>query len=391
MASETLINSVNWPIEPSRSLDESSMENITVCDLRTAVEVHSDETVNVVWWTNVVCLPSIAFIGLACNILNILILTSNRSAKRMPSWNLLLALAICDCLFLIFAVVEVTPISIGSLVAWPIFNFLYAHSVLYIRTLASTFYKTSVLIVVSFNLERYICVCHPLRSHRLCTTRASRMAIAFCIVISLLCSLQWPICYQVQSCWDPSIQRYFYMVGLRSSPSLQLYYRSTDYLSLIGFNVLPILILCTLNMKLIITLRKVVDQDMARGSCCDTENGGQFATGRTLLTNGALISVLGTRSSTAQRFNANAMLFAVVIMLLICVGPQALARLLFEYFGQYHSTAIAYTCITQQLVFLNAALNFCLYCLVSKRYRTLLKQTLKRLIGRANKYVSKAP
>ncbi|VDD91400.1 unnamed protein product [Enterobius vermicularis] len=389
---EELMEPAEWILQTAASSSSASASSsirnytdvVTICDFQGASDAHSDCAVNIVWWTNVICLPTIAFIGLACNILNILILTSNRSAKRMPSWNLLLALAICDCLFLIFAVFEVTPVSIGAFVARPPFNFIYAHSVLYIRTLASTFYKTSVLIVVAFNLERYICVCHPLRSHRLCTTRTSRLAIVFCIFTSLLCSLQWPICYHVQSCYDISIQNYFYMVILRDSHSLQFYYRITDYFSLIGFNVLPILILCVLNIRLIITLRKVVDRDMARGSCCDTEHQG---TGTTLLADGALIpdSTIGIRSSAAQRFNANAMLFAVVIMLFICVGPQAPARLLFEYFGQYHSTAIVYTCITQQLVFLNAALNFCWYCLVSRRYRTLLKQTVKRILGSANK------
>ncbi|VDM59889.1 unnamed protein product [Angiostrongylus costaricensis] len=49
-------------------------------------------------------------------------------------------------------------------------------------------------------------------------------------------------------------------------------------------------------------------------------------------------------------------------------------------FGQYHARAIIYTCISQQLVFLNAAMNFALYCLVSKRYRILMRQTIKRLL-----------
>lgn len=39
-------------------------------------------------------------------------------------------------------------------------------------------------------------------------------------------------------------------------------------------------------------------------------------------------------------------------MLLLCVGPQALARLLFEHYGQYHIVAIAYTCVTQQVCFI---------------------------------------
>ncbi|PAV67857.1 hypothetical protein WR25_24113, partial [Diploscapter pachys] len=85
---------------------------------------------------------------------------------------------------------------------------------------------------------------------------------------------------------------------------------------------------------------------------------------------------------STNKLNANAMLFAVVLMLLVCVGPQAPARLLFDIYGQYHPKAIVYTCVSQLLVFLNAALNFCLYCVVSKRYRVLMRQTIKRLLRR---------
>lgn len=52
-----------------------------------------------------------------------------------------------------------------------------------------------------------------------------------------------------------------------------------------------------------------------------------------------------------QRLNANAMLFSVVLLLFICIGPQGPARLLYDYYGQYHSTAVLYTCISQQVLF----------------------------------------
>lgn len=105
----------------------------------------SDSTDNIVWLANVVCIPAIAAVGLVCNGLNVLILLSNRTAKRMPSWTFLLALAACDCFFLLFATFEVMPNSIASFASSPSFNRFYAHTVLYVRTLASTFYKTSVL------------------------------------------------------------------------------------------------------------------------------------------------------------------------------------------------------------------------------------------------------
>lgn len=139
-----------------------------------------------------------------------------------------------------------------------------------------------------------------------------------------------------------------------------------DYFSLFAFNVAPIVVLFLLNLKLISTLRQVVDRDINRAN-----NNNPIEPSR----NGPMFSP--SSESSSQRLNANAMLFAVVALLFVCVGPQAPARLLYEYYGHYHSTAVIYTCISQQMVFLNAALNFCLYCLVSRRYRGLLKESLK--------------
>ena len=47
--------------------------------------------------------------------------------------------------------------------------------------------------------------------------------------------------------------------------------------------------------------------------------------------------------------NANAMLFAVVLLLFVCIGPQAAARLLYEWHGIYHANSVLYTCISQQV------------------------------------------
>ncbi|VDM42086.1 unnamed protein product [Toxocara canis] len=344
-------------------LSTSDGKQTHLCDmLHTNGNAHDEHAASIVWWTNVFCVPFIACVGLACNAFNLLILTTNSSAKRIPSVDLLLALALFDSLFLIFGTIELTPPSIYWLISSPFFNYLYIHSVLYMRTLSSTFYKTSVLVVVAFNVERYICVCHPLHSNRLWTTRTSRTAIVICLTASFLSSLQWPICYRIQECKDHSLMRNFYIIALSENINLQLYYQFMDFLSLITFNMLPIVALLSLNTRLIITLRKVMGRDAAR----------------TIKS-----SSLNRCSLSAQRFNANAILFAVVVLLLVCVGPQAPARLLFDYYGQYHETAIVYICVTQQLVFLNASLNFCLYCLVSRRYRSMLQQTIKRLFGNA--------
>uniref|UniRef100_A0A914D4Q0 G-protein coupled receptors family 1 profile domain-containing protein n=1 Tax=Acrobeloides nanus TaxID=290746 RepID=A0A914D4Q0_9BILA len=135
------------------------------------------------------------------------------------------------------------------------------------------------------------------------------------------------------------MQYSYYVIVISDSPVMQAYYKFMDYLSLFGFNVMPILILFILNVKLIITLRRVVDQDISRNTNGDIYlNSIQGNQGPILVSN---------NEANSHRLNANAMLFAVVAMLFICVGPQAPARILYEFYGQYHRTAVVYTCITQ--------------------------------------------
>uniref|UniRef100_A0A1I8BZE3 G_PROTEIN_RECEP_F1_2 domain-containing protein n=1 Tax=Meloidogyne hapla TaxID=6305 RepID=A0A1I8BZE3_MELHA len=49
-------------------------------------EITEQNFQTILWWTNAVCLPIIAVIGLFCNGLNILVLVSTEQARRMPSW-----------------------------------------------------------------------------------------------------------------------------------------------------------------------------------------------------------------------------------------------------------------------------------------------------------------
>jgi len=55
------------------------------------------------------------------------------------------------------------------------------------------------------------------------------------------------------------------------------------------------------------------------------------------------------QQNNCNNSNANAMLFAVVLLLFVCIGPQAAARLLYEWHGIYHLNSVLYTCITQQV------------------------------------------
>ncbi|KAF8362529.1 hypothetical protein PRIPAC_89452, partial [Pristionchus pacificus] len=354
-SSRSIYSLSSYRIFPSyRMTDDVSTP---ICNFSSLAD-HKQEHMDIMWITNSISLPLIALMGVTCNILNVVILTAQRGARRMPSWNLLVALSICDTLFLLFALLETSPLGVKVVTTSPLLNRIYAHSVLYVRSAASTFYKSSILIVVAFNIERFVYVVCPFRASRMCTERASRMAIGISFLISFACSLQWPLCYRVRVCLDPRSGSPLHSIVMSDSPALQSYYSTLDNLTLLMFNLLPIVLLLTLNMKLIFTLKRVAKEDSKRG-------------GLTL-----------SEESPSSRSTANAMLFAVVGILLVCLGSQAPARMLFSLFGQYHPHAILYACISQQLVFLNASLNFALYCVVSKRYRDLMRATFARFCDR---------
>jgi hypothetical protein len=58
---------------------------------------------------------------------------------------------------------------------------------------------------------------------------------------------------------------------MSDSPTLQTYFQITNYISLAVFNILPIALIFGLNIRLVQTLRQVVDQDRRRSSGGDTQ------------------------------------------------------------------------------------------------------------------------
>jgi hypothetical protein len=164
--------------------------------------------------------------------------------------------------------------------------------------------------VVAFNVERYVSVCHPLHAAKLCTKRASRLSVIAALAISFALSVQWPICYRVASCFDREANAQFFLIRMSEEESVRVYFRVMDYVAMLGFNVLPIVALCALNGVLVVTLRRVVGREQRRRWSNDAPAVGWRK-------KHSIVRLAGT-------WNANAMLFAVVLMFFACLAPQVL-------------------------------------------------------------------
>ncbi|KAH7729826.1 hypothetical protein AAVH_02301 [Aphelenchoides avenae] len=137
----------------------------------------------------------------------------------------------------------------------------------------------------------------------MCTARTSQVAILASCLIAIACSVQWPIVYIVTDCWDNVHKFWYSVITLTDDEILQAYYTTMNYVSLIGFNIAPILLIFALNVHIVVTIRRVVDGDISRRSS-------------------GMYPLVPQVTQDNQSWNADAMLFAVVFLLIICIGPQ---------------------------------------------------------------------
>lgn len=112
--------------------------------------------------------------------------------------------------------------------------------------------NTSVLLTVSFTVERYIAVCHPLRGRVLCTeSRAKRvilMVALFCIACTATTPYEWDITI------DPVTGKF-----RKKSTELGLndiYKKAYNWFCIVTFICMPLLVLAVLNWFLINAVNK---------------------------------------------------------------------------------------------------------------------------------------
>jgi len=104
-----------------------------------------------------VLIPSVVLFGVSGNLVNVAVLT--RRSMKSSTNSYLTALAVYDILYLIFALTMTLDHYSGvSSSAW------YQHYRLpFGRTLTDTASNTGIWLTLTFTVERYIGVCHPMK------------------------------------------------------------------------------------------------------------------------------------------------------------------------------------------------------------------------------------
>lgn len=107
--------------------------------------------------------------------------------------------------------------------------------------------NTSVLLTMSFTVERYIAVCHPLRGRVLCTESRAKRVILMVALFCIACTASTP--YEWHIAINPSTGKF-----QKSSTELgrnDIYKKAYNWFCIVTFICVPLLVLTVLNWFLI--------------------------------------------------------------------------------------------------------------------------------------------
>jgi len=125
-----------------------------------------------------VLMPTVIAFGVVANAVNIAVLT--RRSMKSSTNRYLTALAVYDVLYLGLVLVIILHHDAGSSAT------LYVRHRAHVMWLGNTCSNTAVWLTVTFTVERYIGVCHPMRGKVWCTPRRARIVIVVVCVAAAI-------------------------------------------------------------------------------------------------------------------------------------------------------------------------------------------------------------
>ncbi|CAL8137204.1 unnamed protein product [Orchesella dallaii] len=330
------------------------------------------------FWVQYIFLPILVLIGMIGNGLTINILT--RKVMRSSTNVYLTALAISDLLYLLFSF----SMSWRHFQIFRTISFYWRYSPfgLWLTDACSS---TSVWLTVSFTIERYIAICHPLKRRIYCTEkRAFFISISVCVACFALTAttpFEWIPAVNTEHLEKFNETSYF----LESTEfgKSEMYRLLYHWFTTIFFVVLPLITLGILNVFLITAVRtstiermRMANETTATVPTFQIKNSTdtrKFAL-RLYIRTDAILKKLQSFQASRNDNKVTMTLISVVVLFLICQMPTALVLIYTsihvpELDSMEENILLGLGNIFNLLVAINAASNFILYTALSDRYR----------------------
>ncbi|KAI1289428.1 FMRFamide receptor [Halotydeus destructor] len=344
------------------------------------LDVYENFLIGTRFWVQRVLVPLIMVIGMIGNSVTIVIMTRRR--MRSSTNNYLAALATFDMLYLIF-------IFVLSFAQYPNIHdtkyYYYWKLWPYFMMITDACSNSSVWLTVTFTIERFIVVSHPIKGKLICTESRSRKVVLAVVLVCFTYTLPTPFEWLIVEKLDPNTNittvDYSYSDLGKNDLYKSIYYWTTAAL----FVFVPLLLLGIFNAFLIRSVhisrkeRNEMTQSKIHSSPYVPVNNGQ-SEGKAgpAASSGPAGGHSGPAkfdpNSSRQESKITIMLIAVVILFLCCQLPTAVMLIYTSIREPANGTMEFYMVrglnnIFNLLMAVNAASNFLLYCLLSKRYR----------------------
>lgn len=305
--------------------------------------------------------------GSLANVLNVAILT-RRDFATAPINRLLKWLAVAD----VFVMMEYVPFAVYRYLLlpghtdWP---YSWAVYMLFHMHFTQILHSASIFLTLSLAVWRYIAIKYPAHSATLCTENRCTLAILISFILPpILCipsyavfSIHKDIAFDVGTKKTPVK---VYVVDSNYDGRL---YQINFWVHAVLIKLLPCLILTVISAWLIRALYRANSRKKAlKGySACNSE---------AVANNGNIFTRRSTKRSKAERRTdrTTKMLVAVLLLFLLTEFPQGILGLLSGLLGRcfFKRCYDLFGELMDALALLNGAINFVLYCSMSRQFRT---------------------
>lgn len=299
-----------------------------------------------IFWGIIV--PIIGVIGFIGNILTIIVLF--RREMKSTTVYFLRTLVVTDTGIIVGCILGLSVISITQLNPrmWLFTDVIYPYIYTPTNYIVMTLQMINVWVTVAVSVERYIAICHPFKSVKICNKKNALVLIGIITIVSLLYNIPRCFATKVSHC-GPEVNHRCHSVISTSFGKSEFYEKIyTVYLYLLIIYIIPLILLICLNSLLILELMRMRKRRTP--------------------------SNIQENSET----NMSIVLILIVVVFILCQTPGLVAQFWFL----NADVLLQLLCVSNTLFAFNSSVNFLIYTAVGRKFRKVLLKTFQVLIKR---------